>query len=702
MLELDRLLSGIAEAVNPIEAIETIDQLLEELTGRVEKARGKWDLTTEDGFSEAVLSIALRMRGDERDKIQNWVRPFRAALKQNWPELTAAESKAAIAEVGSLISDLGTQVANGQALVLDQFSQRIVEDTKASAIDRYGLGIAPSFTRADEVAQNQIMNSTVNFIRDREGAIHDKYSLRARNYIAFTAAQRGLGREEIARNLESLFLDMRKPSYWDFVANHFVNRSRAMSSLNAYAQANVTVYRIVAVLDERTTDTCRFLDGQIFDVQSSIDLVNNAEKQAADAGDVNLIKEFNPFVWTSGDGKTLTTMPPSGNQARIADIVRSGVGNVGDRGEFAKGLDPKQMNERGVGPPPYHAFCRTTIVPEFQDQPIPTAAQPAAEVPPTAPGKVTPETAKSLEELAAKGVWTPEMMELSGNVKGAPSSARERAGVLYEGFRERGNAQIGDLLKRWERTERLPLAVQATERQALQKEMAERFQSIGRRTTGDTKAAYKKRSSAFVDTMNKKTGTKRGLPKADKAALERAHGAFGPLAENASSRVDTIRQRKGRAYWSAGRGLIQKNNARSLAHEFSHVIEYEAGIPAKAEGFLAQRRIADNNSFWTKFREFRRAGEAPRRLRDDTGLAYSFSEIYVRDRFIGLDPYTSKVYSDGATEFVSMLGEKFLTDPEELGKTLNLDLEKALDGSPDVIAAFFGWVQAAVEGAMEK
>lgn len=708
---IDGLLIGIVDAVDPVESIATIDRLIDVCEGRVAKAAKRWDLTTEDGFSEAVLTVALRMRKEERNRVSDWVRPFRRALEQNWPDLSAKERDVALDEVRALITDLGSRVTQGQRAVLDSFSERVVTDTKTSAIDRYGLGVAPTFTAADQVASNQIIATQVNFIRNREGEIVRRYNEQARGIVAFGVDQ-GLGRKEIVADLMGTFGDMRSPSYWDFIANHYVNRARAVSSLQTYKTAGITVYKIVSVLDERTTDTCRFLDGKIFDVQSSVDMLQGA--YAASAEDPDAIKEQNPFVFTSKDAfgnPALIAKQPEGAHARIAQITRSGVGTVGDRGSYSNALNPTQMTDRGIGPPPYHPFCRTVIVPEFQETAVPvtprttTTAPPPkrpprrpAAKPPIAlkPGEIDPKSVKSVREFAAKSPVVPGSLGRAAEVKGSSRSSRKRADGYFEGLRDRGKKEFGDLFEKWEKAKLNPSAKREfMEKKNAAFEMSQRFQSQGEKaSTGRT--THEKKKSRFLKSMDKKTTD--GIPdQIHREALRRNYDAYGPLADRAEGRLVNIGRVQGRAYYNSN-GLIRYRDASGLAHEFNHAIE-QAATQVEKRGNPPLKE-----SFWAQFRDHRRGREKLRSLAKDTGEGYAAHEVYVKDKFDGLKEYVRRVYSDdGSTEFVSMLGEMFTRDPNEIARFgAEMDMERAIDESPDVVMAFFGWVSAAVEGAMAK
>jgi len=502
--------------VDPAAAIGTIDDLLDRFSGRVEKARRRWDLTTARGFARAVLAVALGLRGGERKQVARWRPSFSRAIRKNWPGMSAAQRDTALREIDGLVQSLGEQVASGQDVILDRFAEPIYSDARVSTIKRYGLAIAPSFSRIDFEAMESIVDLNVNFIRDREGAIADAYSVEARDIVS-EGVSRGLGRRDISKNLATRFGDMRKPSYWDFIASHYTATGRTDSSLAAYSDAGVTVYKFSAVLDERTcfvagtpirmadgttkpiervrigdlvrsisgrirrvnrttrtgcdrlcaltlldgralvgtiihpvltargwvrmdelrrgdhvaspmknfpqfadrrdtdaglpwitplhmgeleetaivasvetvdetrevfdltverepgyiaegivvhnSDVCRSFDGRTFSVADTRAMLAGARTAAEE--DPNAIKEQNPFVYPKVDekGVALQARQPDGKTTQVARIERSGVGIVGDRGAFTQTLSSSALLGKGIGPPPLHGFCRSTMVP---------------------------------------------------------------------------------------------------------------------------------------------------------------------------------------------------------------------------------------------------------------------------------------------------------------------------------------------------
>lgn len=139
----------------------------------------------------------------------------------------------------------------------------------------------------------------------------------------------GLGREAVGQRLKSFFADYpgisAKPdSYWRGMSANGMNRARNFGLIEGYENLGVTELRILVVLDERTSDICKAMAGQVIPVSAAI----NQRDLLMAAEDPEDVKAISP--WVSADaviGKD------------IADIVA-----------------------QGVIMPPYHFNCRTTVV----------------------------------------------------------------------------------------------------------------------------------------------------------------------------------------------------------------------------------------------------------------------------------------------------------------------------------------------------
>jgi SPP1 gp7 family putative phage head morphogenesis protein len=175
--------------------------------------------------------------------------------------------------------------------------------------------------------------------------------------------EHGLGRDEIAGDLAEaaeLALVDRARSYWDVVAASFVGEARSMSQMSSYAEAGIDRYMLVAVLDEHTTDTCRFLDGKVLDIADAMRTFDRLE--ASD--DPLAIKKERPWVRerVGDDGRRVLAIDRGGESTVLAVVERSGVGARADRGTFAREVSARYLAPAGVGFPPFHGLCRTTTV----------------------------------------------------------------------------------------------------------------------------------------------------------------------------------------------------------------------------------------------------------------------------------------------------------------------------------------------------
>jgi len=139
----------------------------------------------------------------------------------------------------------------------------------------------------------------------------------------------------------------------------FLNGTREVFDLTVEEEPGYIANGIIV----HNSDVCRSFDGRTFGVGATREMLSGARSAAED--DPNSIKEHNPFVQvkTDKEGAYLQARQPGGKTAQVARVERSGVGAVGDRGEFTRTLSSGNLLGKGIGPPPLHSLCRSTIVP---------------------------------------------------------------------------------------------------------------------------------------------------------------------------------------------------------------------------------------------------------------------------------------------------------------------------------------------------
>lgn len=152
----------------------------------------------------------------------------------------------------------------------------------------------------------------------------------------------GLGRKDIGRRLRGLVEGTSEApggiELYNRVAATSVNRASNWGGVFSLDEAGIDEYVIRAVVDERTSKICRFMDGKVFQVARAMSLV-----QQAMAGPPEAVETLSP--WPVYDSKKDDFYLPQ----------REGKPYLKDRGAGF-------LQDQGLSLPPYHANCRTVYV----------------------------------------------------------------------------------------------------------------------------------------------------------------------------------------------------------------------------------------------------------------------------------------------------------------------------------------------------
>jgi hypothetical protein len=328
------------------------------------RLRKTLDLGNPRGFDRAVASLAsvLGARASASDEAA--VREAMAVLDVDWAAVTAARRAELIRRAMEAAGRRTAAVPRAVQAVFGDAATEVVQATRDSTRTGQGLAIAASFNALDRRIIRHVTTSQANFVRDEYGRRHEAFSQKARQIVA-DGLEAGLGRADLARDLEEGARDTiagRNSLYWETVAGSFVSNGRSFAQLSAYAEAGIQRYLIAAVLDERTTEVCRFLDGKTFTVATGL---NNFEALEADP---DAIKELAPWVREAIDpdtGRKVLYVERGESRVPLAEVARSAMGTRDDRGDFSRALSERDMESMGISFPPYHALCRSTTVPDI-------------------------------------------------------------------------------------------------------------------------------------------------------------------------------------------------------------------------------------------------------------------------------------------------------------------------------------------------
>ncbi|RMG47970.1 MAG: head morphogenesis protein, partial [Acidobacteria bacterium] len=252
-------------------AREAAEEILERyLRVRLRKAM---NLGSARGFDRAVARLAalLRARASESDDAA--VRAAVAVLDVDWRGTTPSQRRSLVARALEAAGRKTAAVPRKVQAVFGDAAAEVVRATRESVRRGQGLAIAADFNALDKRIVRHLATSQTHYVRDEYGRRHAAFGERARRIVA-EGLEAGLGREDIARDLEAAARQViagRGSFYWEVVAGAFVSRGRSFAQLSSYAEAGIDRYVIEAVLDERTTEICRFLHGKTFSVSRGLE-----------------------------------------------------------------------------------------------------------------------------------------------------------------------------------------------------------------------------------------------------------------------------------------------------------------------------------------------------------------------------------------------------------------------------------------------
>jgi SPP1 gp7 family putative phage head morphogenesis protein len=338
-----------------------------ELAAPVAKASGEIDPRSPEGFLRIVDQVARALRRASQGAEADAVRRAIDQLDVDWPHLTDADRMRIVRAANEAIAGVPPAIMPKVHEVLDLEAGRVVRGARRSAKQTFSLNISSDFTRTDERIAQFVARSQTNFIRDEYGRRQVAFSEKARQIVSRAIAQ-GLGRDEISRQLREAFRNTavnRSAFYWDVVASAFVGRARSLAEVSSYADSGISHYLIVAVLDEVTTDICRFLHGKRFSVGASMAQFARIERLR----DPERIKFEQPWLQVRQDrrGNRVIVVPTESGDVRVAVVEDSAERKHAkdERGRFRNGMSAAKLETVNVGPPPYHCLCRTNVVPDL-------------------------------------------------------------------------------------------------------------------------------------------------------------------------------------------------------------------------------------------------------------------------------------------------------------------------------------------------
>lgn len=204
---------------------------------------------------------------------------------------------------------------------------------KVSAQEDQFAGMKFSFSPADQ-RNIEILHDQQSFwLRNH----YDDSTSKKINDILEESIKNNYTNKELADQLENEFSDLVKGSrvYYEGLAEHTALRIREFGRLKNYERLGATHYKIVAVMDSRTSDICKALNGKIFPLGPAFK-------------SMKAIFEVHEKYDSFADAKE--------HLKRIAPFVTD------DQIEFDKDGNPTGIEGMHTPFPPFHWRCRTRTV----------------------------------------------------------------------------------------------------------------------------------------------------------------------------------------------------------------------------------------------------------------------------------------------------------------------------------------------------
>ncbi|OJJ27986.1 hypothetical protein [Campylobacter concisus] len=277
--------------------------------------------------NELLLSTLLKAKFDKNKGVSELVDEF---IKQN----------AKLAK-----KELEAQLANLLIFINENYNidKKVLKELVNSKISSMGLSISPNnleeiyaVLAGKNIAVNIVFDEidirAINAMRNNfywVGKEFNKGFTGRLKDIIENAFRGEVARSELAGRLKDEFASELKQSvrYFEGVSDHIISQNQNISTVNQARKYGVKYYKVVAVMDSRTSAICRSMSGRLIPaehIERQCDNIMNAKDMASKKAAATWAKE-----------------PYNGRSDKM---------------------------DSNFGMPPYHFRCRTEIVPAWVDE----------------------------------------------------------------------------------------------------------------------------------------------------------------------------------------------------------------------------------------------------------------------------------------------------------------------------------------------
>lgn len=345
------------------QAIAAADEVLAKTYG-VDVAKALDPLDDKD-YLKIVRRLGAALRKANAGEEAAALRGALDILDVDWPNISSKQRSAVVAASADAFKPVPNKVIPVMQNRFEVSGKGTIKGSKVSVKEQFDVKVGTDFTSVDKQVAKKLGKQQTNFIRDEYGRRRVGFSRKAKKIVG-DGLDKGLGRKEIAADLKKQLTTStinRNRHYWELVSATFTSRSRTYGQLSSFDEAGFTRYTFEAVMDEVTSEVCRFMHGKSFEVASALKTYDNLDALQ----DPEDVKFAAPWVRATTDGKgnaVLAYKQPSGRQRTVAQIGSSGKGTQG-QGDYSGALSEQSLANAGIQMPPLHGRCRSTILPDI-------------------------------------------------------------------------------------------------------------------------------------------------------------------------------------------------------------------------------------------------------------------------------------------------------------------------------------------------
>lgn len=277
------------------------------------------------------------LKADKYDKLSDtlkdilfdeWNAHQKEAVNDLIRRINAGDGKLTADELDASLLELGETLGRSVGEAVRSEAKKVITHSYGTGQEQI-LGILPSYNVVDLDAIKWLGKDTVYWI----GSYYDKHVRTNIQTSATEAIREGVGREEAGAIFKKKFKEElgRSNRYFEGLANHVITRSREFGNVEGYVKAGIKKLRVKAIMDNRTSDICKQMNGRIITVNKAVKLRDGlmSAKKPED------VKDIAPWMKPSEiKGKRTSQLPV------------------------------------GMSLPPYHFSCRTRTVAVFDDDPV--------------------------------------------------------------------------------------------------------------------------------------------------------------------------------------------------------------------------------------------------------------------------------------------------------------------------------------------